>query len=60
MEEALGRMPKVDEFGASEFEYRSTVLSSDPEQAWLKYAGVAETAREAFLRSPQDGSDRPS
>ena len=53
-------MPKVDEFGASEFEYRSTVLSSDPEQAWLKYAGVAETAREAFLRSPQDGSDRPS
>ena len=47
LEEALGRAPGMDEFGASGFEDRSAVLSPpDVEQAWRTYVGAVEAARE--------------
>lgn len=46
LEEALGRAPGMDEFGASGFEDRSAVLSPDVEQAWRTYLGAVEAARE--------------
>ncbi len=47
LEEALGRVPKANEFGASEFKYRSDVLSPEVEQAWQKYAVVIESSTTA-------------
>jgi hypothetical protein len=53
LEEALGRTPQMKEFGTSGFEYRSAVLSQDPEQAWGQYAAVVKAVRESATGAPQ-------
>ena len=53
LKEALGRTPQMKEFGTSGFEYRSAVLSPDPQQAWEQYAAVVEAALESALGAPQ-------
>jgi hypothetical protein len=45
LEEALGRPPELKEFGAAGFEYRSSVLAPDSQEAWSKYVAVMEVAR---------------
>jgi hypothetical protein len=67
LEEALGRQPKLKEFGTSGFEYRSVVLSPDPPQAWSNYVTAVEAARAwssieqgAGLSNERTSAPRPS
>jgi len=44
LQEALGRIPDLKDFGAAGFKSRSIVLSSDPVVAWSNYASAVTAA----------------
>ncbi len=46
LQEGLGRPPELKEFGSPGFEYRSDVVSPDPQAAWALYAAVVKSVRE--------------
>jgi len=55
LEEALGREPDLNEFGASRFEYRGAVLSPDMHQAWTMYSAAIEKARKVAFGAARGG-----
>lgn len=51
LEEVLGRPPELKEFGTRGFEYRSSVLAPEYDEAWERYAEAVDAARAAERQS---------
>jgi hypothetical protein len=52
LEEALGRVPELKEFGSARFESMSGALSTDSEAAWLAYRDKVVGARQRSAMNP--------
>lgn len=45
LEEALGRVPTLKEFGANKLDYYGKSISENPAEAWKVYSQAIETAK---------------